>query len=69
MQKALAARHRPTGRPPTSCGRRSTRLVHGRGARWPPLFNPQHIDFVSKRVGNFMFSAQFYMMVDQAWVQ
>jgi peptide/nickel transport system substrate-binding protein len=34
-----------------------------------PLFTPKHIDFVSKRVGNFMFNAQFYWVVSQAWVQ
>jgi peptide/nickel transport system substrate-binding protein len=33
------------------------------------LFNPKLIDFVSKRVGNYTFSKQFYMLVDQAWVQ
>jgi peptide/nickel transport system substrate-binding protein len=33
------------------------------------LFNPKHIDFVSKRVGNFTFSKQFYWLVDQSWVQ
>jgi peptide/nickel transport system substrate-binding protein len=33
------------------------------------LFNPKNIDFVSKRVGNFTFSAQYYFLVDQAWVQ
>ena len=33
------------------------------------LFTPKHIDFVSKRVGNFMFSKQFYWLVDQSWVQ
>ena len=33
------------------------------------LFNPKHFDFVSKRVGNFVFSKQFYWLVDQAWVQ
>jgi peptide/nickel transport system substrate-binding protein len=33
------------------------------------LFNPKHLDFVSKRVGNFVFSKQFYWLVDQAWVQ
>ena len=27
------------------------------------------VDFVSKRVGNFQFSKQFYWMVDQSWVQ
>jgi peptide/nickel transport system substrate-binding protein len=33
------------------------------------LFNPKHIDFVSKRVGNFTFSTQFYWLVSQSWVQ
>jgi peptide/nickel transport system substrate-binding protein len=33
------------------------------------LFNPKHLDFVSKRVGNFVFSKQFYWLVDQSWVQ
>jgi peptide/nickel transport system substrate-binding protein len=33
------------------------------------LFTPRHIDFVSKRVGNFVFSKQFYWLVDQSWVQ
>ncbi|HVP75594.1 MAG TPA: ABC transporter substrate-binding protein [Gaiellaceae bacterium] len=33
------------------------------------LFTPKHIDFVSKRVGNFTFSKQFYWLVDQSWVQ
>ena len=33
------------------------------------LFNPKHLDFVSKRVGNYVFSKQFYWLVDQAWVQ
>jgi peptide/nickel transport system substrate-binding protein len=32
------------------------------------LFNPKNIDFVSKRVGNFVFSGQYYFVVDQAWV-
>ena len=33
------------------------------------LFMPKHLDFVSKRVGNFVFSKQFYWLVDQTWVQ
>jgi peptide/nickel transport system substrate-binding protein len=33
------------------------------------LFTPKHLDFVSKRVGNFQFNAQFYWMVTQSWVQ
>jgi peptide/nickel transport system substrate-binding protein len=34
-----------------------------------PLITPKLIDFVSKRVGNYQFSKQFYMLVDQLWVQ
>lgn len=34
-----------------------------------PLFTPKHVDFVSKRLGNFQFNAQFYWMVTQSWVQ
>ncbi len=33
------------------------------------LFNPKHVDFVSKRVGNFTFSKEFYWLVDQSWVK
>ena len=33
------------------------------------LFTPKRIDFVSKRVGNFQFNAQYYWMVSQSWVQ
>lgn len=33
------------------------------------LFTPKHLDFVSKRVGNFQFNSQYYWMVTQAWVQ
>ena len=33
------------------------------------LFTPQHLDFVSKRLGNFQFNSEFYFMVTQAWVQ
>jgi peptide/nickel transport system substrate-binding protein len=33
------------------------------------LFNPKHVDFVSKRVGNFTFSKQFYWLVGQSWVK
>jgi len=34
-----------------------------------PIFNPKIIDFLSKRVGNYQFSKQFYMLVGQLWVQ
>jgi len=33
------------------------------------LFNQKHVDVVSKRVKNFVFSKQFYWLVDQSWVQ
>lgn len=38
-------------------------------APWVPLFNPKLIDFVSKGTGNYQFSHQFYMYVDQLWVK
>jgi peptide/nickel transport system substrate-binding protein len=34
-----------------------------------PLFTPKRVDFVSKRVGNYFFNAQFYWVVTQSWVQ
>ena len=34
-----------------------------------PVFNPKLIDFTSKRVGNYQFSKQFYMLVGQLWVK
>lgn len=34
-----------------------------------PLFTPKHVDFVSKRLGNFIFNAQFYWVISQAWVK
>jgi peptide/nickel transport system substrate-binding protein len=34
-----------------------------------PLFTPKLVDFTSKRVGNYQFSKQFYMLVSQLWVQ
>ena len=33
------------------------------------LFTPKHLDFVSKRLGNFQFNSQYYYMVTQSWVQ
>jgi peptide/nickel transport system substrate-binding protein len=33
-----------------------------------PLFTPKHLDFISKRMGNFQFNSQYYFMVTQAWV-
>jgi peptide/nickel transport system substrate-binding protein len=34
-----------------------------------PLITPKLIDFVSKRVGDYQFSKQFYMLVSQLWVK
>lgn len=34
-----------------------------------PLFTPKNVDFVSKRVGNFIFSNQFRWVIDQSWVE
>ena len=33
------------------------------------LFTPKHIDFTSKRLGNFKFNSQFYFIIAQAWVK
>jgi peptide/nickel transport system substrate-binding protein len=33
------------------------------------LFTPKHVDFVSKRIGNFIFNPQYYWMINQSWVQ
>jgi peptide/nickel transport system substrate-binding protein len=33
------------------------------------LFTPNHVDFVSARVGNFIFSAQYHWIPSQSWVQ
>jgi peptide/nickel transport system substrate-binding protein len=38
-------------------------------APWAVFFNPKHVDFVSKRVGNFMFNPQFYWIPYLSWVQ
>jgi peptide/nickel transport system substrate-binding protein len=34
-----------------------------------PIFTPKLIDFLSKDTGNYQFSKQFYMLVDQLWVK
>ena len=33
------------------------------------LFTPKHVDFISKRVGNFKFNAQYYWVITASWVQ
>ncbi|HEX3930912.1 MAG TPA: ABC transporter substrate-binding protein [Nocardioides sp.] len=34
-----------------------------------PLITPKLVDFTSSRVGHYQFSLQYYMLVDQLWVQ
>jgi peptide/nickel transport system substrate-binding protein len=34
-----------------------------------PLITPKHVDFLSKRVGNYQWSKQYRMIFSQAWVQ
>jgi peptide/nickel transport system substrate-binding protein len=34
-----------------------------------PVLTPKLVDFLSKRVGNYQFSKQFYMLVGQLWVK
>ena len=34
-----------------------------------PLFTPKNVDFLSKRVGNYIFSNQYKWVMSQAWVQ
>lgn len=34
-----------------------------------PLFTPKHVDFLSKRVGNYQWSAQYRWIISQSWVQ
>ena len=34
-----------------------------------PLITPKLIDFLSSNTGNYQFSKQFYMLVDQLWVK
>jgi peptide/nickel transport system substrate-binding protein len=33
-----------------------------------PLYNPKHVDFLSSRVGNFVFSAETYFVPALAWI-
>jgi len=34
-----------------------------------PLFTPKLVDLTAKRVGNYTFSKQFYLLLDQLWVK
>jgi peptide/nickel transport system substrate-binding protein len=38
-------------------------------APWVDLYNPKQIDFLSKRVGGYQWNPQWYILIDQMWVQ
>ena len=38
-------------------------------AVWVPIFNPKFVDLLSKRVKGYLFSPQWYFLIDQASVQ
>jgi peptide/nickel transport system substrate-binding protein len=38
-------------------------------APWVDLYNPKQIDFLSSRVGNYQWNPQWYILIDQLWVQ
>jgi peptide/nickel transport system substrate-binding protein len=38
-------------------------------APWVPLVNPKVVDVLSKRVGNYQYSPQLGMLIDQLWVR
>jgi peptide/nickel transport system substrate-binding protein len=38
-------------------------------APWVDLYNPKQIDFLSKRVGNYEWNPQWYILIDQLWVK
>jgi len=38
-------------------------------APWVSMFNPKYVNFVSKRVKGFIFSPQWYFLIDQASVK
>lgn len=38
-------------------------------APWVPLFNPESLDLLSKRVGNYQYNPNgFGVLIDQLWV-
>ncbi len=38
-------------------------------APWVDLFNPKQIDFLSKRVQGYQWNPQWYILIDQLWIQ
>jgi peptide/nickel transport system substrate-binding protein len=67
MQQALATERISLTRANQDWGKIDQQVMAQ--APMAPLFTPKLIDFVSKRVGNYQFSKQFYMLVDQLWVK
>lgn len=67
MQQALATERTSMSQADAQWGQIDQALMTQ--APVAPLFTPKLIDFVSKRVQNYQFSKQFYMLVDQLWVK
>jgi peptide/nickel transport system substrate-binding protein len=38
-------------------------------APWVDLYNPKQIDFLSKRVQNYQWNPQWYILIDQMWLK
>ena len=38
-------------------------------APWVPLLSIRHVNFVSKRVGNYQFNPVMFALLDQMWVR
>ena len=38
-------------------------------APWVDLYNPKQIDFLAKRVQGYQWNPQWYILIDQMWVQ
>jgi peptide/nickel transport system substrate-binding protein len=38
-------------------------------APWVDLYNPKQIDFLSKRVQGYQWNPQWYILIDQQWIQ
>jgi peptide/nickel transport system substrate-binding protein len=67
MQKALVTERTSMDKANVLWGKADQAVM--KQAAVAPLITPKLIDFVSKRVGNYQFSKQFYMLVSQLWVK
>lgn len=38
-------------------------------APWVTMFTPKQLDFISTRLGNYIFNSEFHMLYSQVWVQ